>query len=202
MGGKKRSGKKSGRALSSCAPIGYTGKLRLYSSIRPRIFTIEGTASTYIATTGAGVLNFNFTMGQFGFSGATYPIITQFSSNSSYQVRAVAATCSYVPLYGTSAAYGAGCGVAAVVHESTLVTVNIANVLSILGWKHVRVGAPFKLVWRSQNINESLWYSGGTSSLASSPSPGFLMVAATTGGVASQTVGEAFFSFILQVREQ
>jgi hypothetical protein len=185
--------------MMTCA---YTGKLKLFSSLRPRIFTIEGTSTTYIATTGAGALNFNFNMGQFGFSGATYPIVTQFTSNSSYQVRMVAATVSYVPIFGPSAANGAGCGVATVVHESTLASVTISTVMSVLGWKHVRVGAPFRLIWRCQNVNESLWYSGAASSLAVSPSPGFIFVAATTGGVASQTVGEAFFSFILQVREQ
>lgn len=182
--------------------VGYRGPMKLYSSVRPRILTVEATATTYIATTGAGAMNYNFTMGQFGFSGATYPLTCPMTSTSSYQVRCVAATSYYSPIYGPSVANGSGTGVAAVVHESTLSSITIANVLGILGWKRVRHGTPFKLQWRCQNINESLWYSGGTSSLASSPSPGFLMVAATTGGATSLTIGEAFFSLVLQVREQ
>jgi hypothetical protein len=147
-------------------------------------------------------MNFSFTMGQFGFSGATYPIVTPFASNSSYQVRAVAAKVVYSPIYGTSSTNGAGTGVAVCVHESSISATTIPVVMSMLGWKTVRHGKQFMLDWREQNINESLWYSGAASSLAVSPSPGFLFVAATTGGVASQTIGEAFFSFILQVREQ
>jgi hypothetical protein len=179
----------------------YTGPLKLYNAVRPRIFTVEATCATYAATTGAGAINFTFTLGQFGFAGATYPLTCQFTSNGSYQVRAVGATVYYDPLFGPSTANGSGAGVAAVVHESTI-TPSIVNVLGILGWKSIRHGAPFKLQWRASNINESLWYSGSTSSLATSPSPGFNMVAATTGGAASITIGEIYFSFILQVREQ
>jgi hypothetical protein len=190
--------KKGGNMMT----VGYKGPMKLYNPVRPRILTVEATATTYAATTGAGAINFSFTMGQFGFSGATYPLTCPMTSTSSYQVRCVAATAYYTPIFGPSHASGVGTGVAVTVHESTLSSVTITNVLGILGWKRVRHGSPFKLQWRCQNINESLWYSGGTASLASSPSPGFLMVAATTGGAVSITIGEIFFSLVLQVREQ
>jgi hypothetical protein len=194
---RQRRSKKTGQMS-----VTYRGPMKLYNPIKPRILTVEATATTYAATTGAGAINFSFTMGQFGFSGATYPLNCQFASNSSYQVRCVAATAYYTPIFGTSHASGVGTGVAVTVHESTLSSTTIASILGILGWKKIRHGSPFSLQWRCQNINESLWYSGGTSSLASSPSPGFLMVAATTGGAVSITIGEIFFSLILQVREQ
>jgi hypothetical protein len=182
--------------------VNYMGPMRLYNAMKPRIFTVEATATTYIATTGAGAMNFNFTMGQFGFSGATYPLTCQIASTSSYQIRCVAATALYSPIFGPSHVSGVGTGVAVTVHESSLASVTLGGVLGVLGWKRVRHGSPFTLSWRCQNVNESFWYSGGTSSLASSPSPGFLMVAATTGGAVSITIGEVFFSLVLQVREQ
>jgi hypothetical protein len=192
-----RHSKRSGRMS-----VGYMGPMKLFKAMKPRIFTVEATATTYIATTAAGAMNFNFTMGQFGFSGATYPLTCQMASNSSYQVRCVAATALYSPIFGTSHASGIGTGVAVTVHESSLASVTLGGLLGVLGWKRIRHGSPFILQWRCQNVNESLWYSGGTSSLSSSPSPGFLMVAATTGGATSITIGEVFFSLVLQVREQ
>jgi hypothetical protein len=182
--------------------------LRLYNPLKPRIFHCEGVAAISIATTAAGVINYVFHKGDFGFAGATYPIgINQMFSESTYQVRMLAATMKWAPFLGRSASQaigptGAGSGLCSLFHESSTPTINYFDLLSALGWQIVYNGKPFSHSWREQNVSESLWYSGAAVSLSTTPDPGFAFCFYTTGGPVSQAMGTVFFSFVMEVRCQ